>query len=318
MTTEFKTISGEQISQLGIGTYGIGGTGHRHDEITDETPAKTYIDAIVYQLSKSLNFTEITIAYGHGRAAEFFAKAIQESGLSREDVFITNSLYPRDYQSAADIEKDIDDMYKVFRTDIFDSTLVTLSLLVKFGYSEILEILQKLLKDNRTRYVSLSNSNLATIKKFKKEFGDLFFAHEGHISFEIRANQDKGIFDLCQNLGVENIIWRPLRQNRTAQHNWSLLVELSEKYSKTQNQIILNWLTKGMGFRPMVMSKNPEHIGENVEALDFRMDSGDYVRLRDFRVKGYTQPNIDWDKTGDGISISKLPDGFEDNYEPRS
>ena len=30
------------------------------------------------------------------------------------------------------------------------------------------------------------------IRKFKKEFGDKFFAHEGHLSFEVRALQEKG------------------------------------------------------------------------------------------------------------------------------
>jgi predicted oxidoreductase len=77
---------------------------------------------------------------------------------------------------------------------------VTQSLVVRFGYDVLVKKLRELLDTGRTRYVSLSNSNKDMIKQFKEEFQDKLFAHETHLSFEIRLCQDEGIFDLCNHL----------------------------------------------------------------------------------------------------------------------
>lgn len=203
-------------------------------------------------------------------------------------------------------------MYDIFDTNYFDSTLVTFSLIKLYGEKHIYNVLNNLLKSNKTRYISLSNSNLLTIKNVKKEFGDKFFAHEAHLSFEIRECQDVGIFDLCNEIGVRNIIWRPLRENKTVDHNWPILAKLSKKYNKTQNQIVLNWMTH-FNFMPMVMSKNILHIQENIESVNFKMEESEYQEINKYRVPNYNHPKVDWDKTGDGISVSLLPAQFEFN-----
>lgn len=181
-------------------------------------------------------------------------------------------------------------------TDYADSTLVTQSLLLKFGKEKIYHLLHNLLDSGKTRCVSISNAGINTIKEFKEEFGDKFFAHEGHISFEIRAMQDEGIFDLCGGLNVVNIIWRPLRRNETEKLNWELLVNLSKKYNKTQNQIILNWMVY-MNYYPMVMSTNKQHIDENIGSLDFKMVDEEYKLITDFRPPNYIPHKIDWESS---------------------
>ena len=94
-----KTVSGKPISKIGIGSYGIGGRGHRHMNITEKDEDKKYIDALVYTLEQGSNFTEIALGYGRGDALKFFKQALDISTLSREDVFITHSLYPSDLES---------------------------------------------------------------------------------------------------------------------------------------------------------------------------------------------------------------------------
>lgn len=308
----FMTKSGKKLSKIGIGTYGIGGRAHRYVGQVDETSDAAYVGALVYQLNLGMNFTEISVALAQGKSAKLLAEAIKQSNFVKEDVFITHSIYPKDVNSLEDMTRDIKTAHQIFATDCFDSTLVPLSLIVKFGYAETMQVLHDLLNTGKSRYISLSNSNRAMIQKFHEEFRDRFFAHDVHLSFEIRENQDEGILDLCKSLGVRNNIWRPLRENKTAQHNWDLLVELSKKYGKTQNQIIINWLVSNNYF-PMIFSKSIEHINENWQAVDFTMDVGDIERMNAYRVKNYNKPKVDWDKTGEGISVSVLPDRFEEN-----
>ncbi len=307
-----KTVSGKEVSQIGIGTYGVGGRGHRDMDITEKDEDEKYINALTYTLNQGINFTEIALGYGHGQSLALFRRAIDKSSIQREDVLLTHSLYTRDLPTIDVIKKDISSFYEVMGTKYADSTLITQSVLLKFGSQPIYSILHELLKDSKTRYVSLSNASPKWIKAFKKEFGDRFYAHEGHLSFEVRALQDKGVFKTCDELGVKNIIWRPLRRNLTLKQNWPLLVELAKKYKKTQSQIVLNWICH-LGYSPMVFSTSKEHIDENIAATDFHIADEDYRRITDFRLPNYKPTNVDWEGLGIDDDIVALANEFEKN-----
>ncbi len=308
------TKSGKELSPIGIGTYGIGGRGHRDVKLKDKKDESIYVPAIITQLQTGYNFSEISLGYGHGKSAEYFARARRESGIERDELFLTNSIYPRDILDLKVLKEDVEKMYEIFETDYFDSTLVTQSLIVKFGYEQVIKMLWDLLKKNRTRYVTLSNSNKKLIKQFHDEFKGSFFAHETHISYEIRLCQDEGIFDLSNKLGLQTIIWRPLRQGLTAQHNWELLLKLSEKYGKTQNQIVLNWMMS-LGFKPEVFSTSITHIKENWEAMQFELTKDDYDAITRHRIPNYSPPKINWDNMGNGDSIVLPVMNFEEDYK---
>jgi diketogulonate reductase-like aldo/keto reductase len=307
------TKSGKSLSDIGIGTYGIGGRGHRDIGLKDIRDESVYVPAIIEQLKMGYNFTEISIGYGLGSSALYLAQGIKQSCLSREDLFITNSLYPTDIDNFKVLENDINEMHEVFNTDYFDSTLVTQSLIVKFGYNLVVKKLWDLIEKDKTRFVSLSNANKDIIQRFSDEFGDKLFALETHISFEIRECQDEGIFDLTDKLGIQTIIWRPLRQGKTAMYNWEPLVKLANKYNKTQNQIVLNWM-QSLKFKPMVFSTSSEHIKENWDAMNFEMQKEEYDLLTNYRIPNYNPPKINWDNIGKGASIAPLAMGFEDNF----
>lgn len=310
MNTETATFSGKDISQIGIGSYGIGGRGHRDMAITEKAEDVKYVDALVHMLNRGMNFTEIALGYGKGRSIELFKQALDKSQVVRADIFLTHSLYPRDLPTVGVISQDIEKFHKVMETDYADSTLVTQSLILKFGEEVVYATLHSLLNTGKTRYVSLSNASPLWIERFKHEFGEKFYAHEGHLSFEIRALQDKGIFKLCDDLGVKNIIWRPLRRNKTLQYNWELLTELAEKYQKTKSQIILNWICH-LGYRPMVFSTNTSHIDENIASTDFEMSEDDYQKVTQFRPRNYYPPIVDWEGLGIDGDIVALVSDFE-------
>jgi diketogulonate reductase-like aldo/keto reductase/8-oxo-dGTP pyrophosphatase MutT (NUDIX family) len=305
------TKSGLELSKIGQGTWGIGGFGHRTMELTGVKPDSVYIDALKHSFGLGINFTEVSMGYGHGNSARLLAEAIASGAVRREDLFVTHSIYPSDVPYYSDVENDIEEFHRVFATDYADSTLVTLSLLNQFGNTVVYDLLHKLLSLGKTRYVSLSNASPKAIREFVEEFGGMFFAHEGHISFEVRALQGKGVFDTCNDLGVSNIIWMPLRSGKTKSNNWPFLIGLSEKYGKSISQIVLNWLTIHHGYMPMVMSTNIAHIDDNIASIRFKMDDVDYRLIDLWRPEHYFPPEIDWEKDGQGGSIVSLVVDFE-------
>lgn len=302
-----KTISGKEISKIGIGSYGVGGRGHRDMAITEKLEDEAYVSALIYALNKGVNFSEIALGYGQGQTLPLFKKALDKSNIRREDFFLTHSLYPRDLPSMDIVHQDVAAFYKIMDTNYADSTLVDASFIRKFGEKETYSFLHNLLTKEKTRFVSLSDGSPSDILAYKQEFGELFFAHEGHLSFEVRKLQDDGTFDTCQKLGITNIIWRPLRRGKTLKHNWELLRELANKYQQSQNQIVLNWMCR-LGYHPMVMSAGRKHIDENIAAIDFIMSGLDYQRINDFR------PNISNNVTQYKNDIVGLTDNFE-KYE---
>lgn len=230
-------------------------------------------------------------------------------------MFLTHSLYPRDLLSIEEANHDVASFHETMATSYADSTLITQSFIKKFGEDSTYLFLHNLLESGKTRFVSLSNANAECILNFKREFADKFYAHEGHLSFEIRVLQDRGIFNICDELGVKNIIWRPLRRNNTFLHNWDLLLKLADKYQRTQSQIVLNWICS-LGYSPMVMSSSKEHIDNNIASTNFSMSPEDYKLMNDFRppTLNYNLPKIDWDNPGEGDNIVTLVNDFEKHY----
>ena len=78
------TKSGKPLSKIGIGSYGIGGLGHRDMSITNKSEDQVYIDALVYTLEKGVNFTEIALGYGQGATLRLFKQALDTSSLARD------------------------------------------------------------------------------------------------------------------------------------------------------------------------------------------------------------------------------------------
>jgi len=201
------------------------------------------------------------------------------------------------------------------KTDHVDSIQFTMGLVKSIGLDNIKLLVEKLINSGKTRYTSLTNSSPDFLKTYHGVFGNKLFAHEGVFNFEVRENEKYGLTEYAKENNILNVVFQPLRRNHTAERNWPILVELANKYNKTQNQIILNWIVS-KGFFPLVKSSTMAHIDENLAAFDFQIEPEDLERLNNFEIPNYNPPKIDWGETGDGVKIHQLPNVF-DEYCPR-
>ena len=133
---------------------------------------------------------------------------------------------------------------------------------------------------------------------------------EGVYNLECKLNEDIGIIDYCKSNNIMFCAYQPLRRNRTAKRNYPLLVELSEKYNKTQNQIILNWIIREKKLNVLIKTTNENRVNENMSSLDFEMDKEDYEKLNAFRAKEFDNVVIDWQGNG-GVTVDQLANQFE-------
>lgn len=300
-------IKKKQLSKIGIGTWGIGGMVNKNPDNDD----LKQVHALRFMLDSGMNFIEGNMWAADGHSAYLTSQAYKQSGVSREEIFLTQTVYQFTAKNAYDVERELHEYMGLFSTDYIDALQFSLVFINLLGYDTVINILKKYLSENKIRYISITNSNLEYLKKFHHEFGDKLFAHEVGYNFEIRENEDLGITGYAKENDILNVIFQPLRRNRTAKRDYILLQQLSQKYNKTQNQIILNWIVS-KGFLPITKSDNEEHIKQHLDALTFNLEKDDIEKINAFRVPGYTSPKIDWYRDGNGTPIDQLSNVFDD------
>lgn len=300
----------KQLSKVGIGTWGLGG----YMQIDSTNNYASQISGVAYSLKSGMNYLESVYMYAEGKAINIAADAYKMSGISREDVFLVLSIYQSDAHSIEEAEDKITNFLKQFNTNYLDNVQFTMGFILLVGLRPIERLVRKLIKHKGLRYSGVVNANLDVLKQYYSILGDTQFSHELCFNFEIRDNEILGITQWAIKKGIKNIVYQPLRRNRTAKRKWPLLVKLSQKYKRDQNQILLNWIVS-KGYYPIVKSTNPYHIRKNLESFNFQISNDDLKLLNGFRVPGYISPSIDWLFSGNGFEIAQLPDVFDKEYD---
>jgi len=303
-------INRADLSKIGIGTWGVGGFAERNPNNDDQKQTQ----AMVHMLQKGMNYIELNIWTSQGHSVKIASQAVKQSGVSRDKLFLSQAIY---FYTAPDLEsskKELDTMLKAFDTDYMDSVSLSSAGISAIGKDQVYAWYKELLASNKVRYINLNNPSIEELKEAKQVFGDKLLSIEIGFNFEIRENMDNGIIKFANDNNVLCVIYQPLRRNRTANRNWPLLVELSKKYGKTQNQILLNWIS-GLGLLPLTKSETIAHIDEHLEATKFELETEDIARLNSFVPPNYQKPQVYWGAKGEGVRIDQLSNVFDDDYD---
>ncbi len=166
-----------------------------------------------------MNFVELCSWYSQGKAVELFIDALNDSKIKKDNLFIVASIYPHDLEDVIEAEKEFESLLGKLGTNFIDSVQFTGSSLNKWSFEESIKLQEKLIDQKLSRFVSLTNVDLETLEKYNKLFDEKFFSHELHYSFEVRETEDFGLIDIAEENNIKNVIFQPLRRNRTAQRN---------------------------------------------------------------------------------------------------
>ena len=84
------------------------------------------------------------------------------------------------------------------------------------------------------------------------------------------------LLDYCRSKGIEVEGWSPLMQGRFRKE--SLFSDLSDKYQKTEAQVLLRWHIQ-QGVITIPKSVNRSRISENLQIFDFEIADDDMSRI---------------------------------------
>ena len=204
-------------------------------------------------------------AYVNERAV---GRGIKESGLKREDVFISTKLWPSEYEN----ENAVDETLERLGVDYVDLLYIHQpagNWLA--GYRQ----LEKAYKEGKARSIGISNFEGKYIDELqhKWEIAPQFIQVEAHPYFsqkELRKTLDK--------YGIKLMSWYPLGHGDKSLMEEPVFAALGKKYGKTPAQIILRWHTQ-MGFVVIPGSKNVAHIKDNLDILDFTLTDDEMAKI---------------------------------------
>ena len=248
-----KTVlnNGIECPVIGIGTFML-------------TPADAE-NSVREALKMGYSLVDTANAYVNERAC---GKGIRESGLKREDVFISTKLWPSEYENENAVDETLERL-GVEYVDLLYIHQPAGNWLA--GYRQ----LEKAYREGKAKSIGISNFEGEYIAELetKWEIVPQFIQVEAHPYFtqkELRKTLDK--------YGIKLMAWYPLGHGDKSLINEPVFAELGKKYDKTPAQIILRWHTQ-MGFVVIPGSRNVDHIRDNLNILDFELTDDEMARI---------------------------------------
>ena len=257
----------EKIFKIGIGTWKIDPDNFERD-----------LDALNYSFELGQNYLPLSMLYNNGKVVEKMRDFIKMAG--RENIFLCANL-ERYVENISDVENQLNSYLKILDIDYIDCFQIHTFGVCKIPMIEVYKEINRLVELGKVKHIGVSNVNLEQLKQINSVSKIEFF--EGVYNLDCKYYENTGLIDYCKENNIIFTVYQSLRRNKIAQKNYDFLKQLSEKYNKTQNQVMINWIVKEKEIIPIIKSTNKDRIKENIESLDFKMEKEDYEVL-----------NIEW------------------------
>ncbi|MGA9174946.1 MAG: aldo/keto reductase [Thermoactinomyces sp.] len=219
---------------------------------------------------------------------EGVGKAIKESGVAREDLFITTKVWNSDQGYESTLQA-FETSRKKLGLEYVDLYLVHWP--VQGKYKETWKAMEKLYKEGLVRAIGVSNFKIHHLKDLLADCEVKPMVNQ--VEFHPYLTQ-KDLLAFCKEQQIQLEAWSPLMQGEVV--NVPEIKELAEKYGKTPAQIVLRWdLQHGVVTIPK--SVKAHRIKENADLFDFELTAEDMAKLdglnKDHRF-GPDPDNIDF------------------------
>ncbi|APH66164.1 glyoxal/methylglyoxal reductase [Bacillus spizizenii] len=209
---------------------------------------------------------------------------IKESGVAREELFITSKVWNEDqgYETTlAAFEKSLERL----QLDYLDLYLIHWP--GKDKYKDTWRALEKLYKDGKIRAIGVSNFQVHHLEELLKDAEIKPMVNQ--VEFHPRLTQ-KELRDYCKEQGIQLEAWSPLMQGQLLDNE--VLTQIAEKHNKSVAQVILRW---DLQHEVVTIPKSiKEHrIIENADIFDFELSQEDMDKIDALNKDERVGPNPD-------------------------
>lgn len=269
---KLTTASGQEIPLIGLGTYPLQG----------EAMAKMVIEAFKTGFRLIDTADDYRGETGLGLA---LSRLQNETGLNREDVFIQTKISQDNahgdeplegiwfnklskYQNRHSVEEVVMDKVNISLRELQTEYLDSLLIHYPFPgfYEEIWDIMMRLKREGKVRYIGVSNFHPIHIEKLKA-LGECPSINQIYIS-PIGTKQED--VDFSAKNDTQIMTYSPLVDVVHGGLDDSILVPIAEKYGKSKPQIIIRW-NIDRGCLPLPRTSNPKRLSSNFDVFNFQL-----------------------------------------------
>jgi len=274
------------------------------------------INAIVETSIKGgINWFDTAELYGRGESERALSHSLDDLDIPRDEIVIATKWWPL-LRTASSITSTIEKRLSALNTPKIDLYLIHNSFSFSSISSEMKEM-AKLVKEEKVRYVGVSNFSASGMRKAHQElskYGLTLVSNEVNYSLLKRQIEKNGVLDTAKELGISLIAYSPLgrgllsgkfhdnpdliyqrhifRRYYASLNKGELkkslpvveaLKSIALKYQVTPSQIALNWVINSKG-NTVVTIAGATKVGQatdNAGAMKFELSEDDISYLNE-------------------------------------
>ena len=223
--------------------------------------------AVRYALETGYRSIDTAAVYGNERGV---GKAVRESGILREDIFLTTKVWNDDQREKRALAA-FEESLKRLGTEYVDLYLVHWP--VKACFQETWQVMEEIYQSGRAKAIGVSNFLVHHLKDILHD--SQIVPAVNQIEFHPFLVQPE-LLKFCQEHKIQVEAWSPLMQGQIV--NEPTVQRMAEKYNKTPAQIALRWnLQHKVVTIPKSIHSN--RIIENAQVFDFELSQADMNEL---------------------------------------
>ena len=258
-----KLNNGVDIPLLGLGVY-------------QSPPGETTQDAVRHALKCGYRLVDTARVYGNEQDVGL---ALRESGLPREEVFVTTKLWNSDHGYDSTIRA-CEESLRRLGLKYLDLYLVHWP--VSGVRNESWRAMEKLLRDGKCRAIGVSNYTIHHLNDLLASSNTIPAVNQ--VEFHPFLYQQK-LLEYCQGHGIQLEAYSPLTRGERLNHQ--KVIEIAKEHGRTPAQILIRWAVQH-SVVAIPKSVRNERILENSRVFDFTLSNNEMNALdslnEDFRT----------------------------------
>jgi len=256
--SKIKLNNGIEMPLFGLGTY-------------QSPDGKVTYDAVRYALKFGYRHIDTAKFYGN---EESVGQAIRDSGVPREQIWVTTKLWPTDALNAEKAFQASFDRLNIGYIDLYLIHWPVPGMIKKTWKS-----MEKLLETGKIKTIGVSNYSIQNLKT------TLSVAKIKPAVNQVKCspyNYNPKLHEFCKESGIVMEAYSPLTRGKKL--NDPRLKEIGKQYGVTTAQVLLRWcIQKGIPAIPK--SVHDRRIAKNADIFDFELSDTDISNLDGFNKK---------------------------------
>ncbi len=256
MIDSIKLNTDTSMPAIGLGTW----------KMSEDGEAQT---AVTEALEMGYRLLDTAKIYGNEKGV---GKAIKQSGLAREKIFLTTKLWNSDqgyHSGRAAFEQSL---------SLLDSEYIDLYLIhwpATDQRHNAWRAMEEIFEDGRAKAIGVSNYEVWHLEELLERSHTVPAVNQIEFHPFVYSKQ-KPIIDFCKQQGIVVEAYSPLSHGKQLDH--PQIGEIAKKHKKTNAQVMLRWAIQH-GTVPLPKTVHPERLEENLDVFRFELSEEDIKSL---------------------------------------